>query len=371
MTSWLRSAIDHWLRPVESHRVQFPAWCDCPRKSVQHNAVRLFAALLLGTALLVAAGCKEAQQTVYPPLRVGAYYWPGMYWVDIAHQQGWFREAGLNIEWVDTNPNYFQSFDNLFAGKLDIVSFTQFDFILYNARGQRLVAILASDYSNGAEALVARPGINSVRELAGNKLALSKGTYLDYIWAIVAQRNGLDPEAVHIVDTPGESAHELLARGEVDAILTWEPFVTQGLDAVQGSRLFDSSQISGLSWGLYAVRPELLEQRRVELQKFLEVWLRATEFIRRHPEQAYAIVAEVNGKTPAEVRDLATKDRILDLRDNLTAFSFAAGFESLHGATRQMNDFIAQRGIATGEPDTARLFDSHFVGNLTLTDTKQ
>lgn len=258
---------------------------------------RAAAWLLVALTLAFLAACDRAPQPpAGPPLRVGAYYWPGMYWVDIAHHQGWFREAGLNVEWVDTNPDYFKSLDDLFNEKLDVVAFSLFDFILYNARGQRVVGFLAGDYSSGAEALIARPGIRSVPELAGKKLALSKGTYLEYIWAVVAQRAGLDPKKVRIVDTPPEKAHELLARGKVDAILTWEPYASQGLDAVKGTRLFDTAQLPGLLWTIYSARPELLEARKAELQAFVRVWQRSIQFIQRQPEQAYAIVAEVNKK---------------------------------------------------------------------------
>lgn len=64
---------------------------------------------------------KPAQAPAGSPLRVGAYYWPGQYWVDIAHKKGWFGEAGVNVEWADTNADYFASFDDLAGGKLDVV----------------------------------------------------------------------------------------------------------------------------------------------------------------------------------------------------------------------------------------------------------
>lgn len=317
-------------------------------------------------ACLALAGCERAQEAAPagPPVRVGASYWPGQYWVDIAHRKGWFKEAGLDVEWVDTNADYFGSFDRLVEGKLDLVNMTQFDFLLYNARGKRLVGFLSTDYSSGADALIARPGIGAVRDLAGKRLALSKGTYLEYIWTVVAERAGLAPAAVTLVDAPGEKAHELLRRGEADAILTWEPFASQGLAAVKGARLFDSSMIPGVSWSIFAARPELLEKREAELHKFVQVWQRATQFIRDKPEEAFAIVAEVNGKTAAEVRAFAAQDHILDLRDNLLAFSYAAGFESLHGSSRRMLDFMAAQGIARERSDTGALFDARFVRAL-------
>lgn len=334
---------------------------------IRNRIGRVMSAAAIGIMLLVAAACERVPASAPPagpPIRVGAYYWPGMYWVDIAHKKGWFKEAGLNVERVDTNADYFASFDAFFADKLDIVGFTQFDFILHNARGRHAVGFLACDYSNGAEVLVARAGINRIKDLAGKTLGLSKATYLEYIWAAAARQAGLKPDAARIVDTPGETAGKLLADGEADAILTWEPYATQALTAAKGARLFDTTQTAGLSWSVYAAKPEFLARRAAEVRAFVRVWLRTTQFMRENPDAAYAIVAEVNKKSLAEVRDFATKDHVLDLRDNLTAFSFATGYNSLHGSTRQMNDYLAQHGLVTARLETTGLFDPRFVSEL-------
>ncbi len=237
-----------WMQEVVQRREQLPrgrgrgginfvGWARrlCPRGNI-----------LFLSACLVLAACGRGEEPAAPagpPLRVGAYYWPGQYWVDIAHRKGWFAEAGLAIEWVDTNADYFGSFDQLADGSLDIVNMSQFDFLLFNARGKPLVGFLAADYTNGAEALVARPGIDSVRDLAGKRLALAMGTYLEYIWTIIAERHGLDPATVEIVDTPAETAPDALASGAADAFLTWEPMVTKALAGSGGVKLFDTSEV--------------------------------------------------------------------------------------------------------------------------------
>ncbi|MFH1044336.1 MAG: ABC transporter substrate-binding protein [Pseudomonadota bacterium] len=334
---------------------------------------RLLAALC-ASPLVAAAGCERAVETPKPagaPIRVGAYFWPGSYWVDIAHQKGWFREAGLEVEWVDTNADYFASFDALVEGKLDIIGFTLFDLVLYNARGKNLTGFLASDYSFGADTLVARPGIATIAALAGKKLGLSKGTYLEYIWTVVAPRGGLKPAAVRIVDLPGEKLHTALINGQVDAILAWEPYAGQALKAVQGAKLFDSSQIPGISWSVYAARSGFLQQRAADIQTLVRVWQRADRFLREQPDAAYAVVAEVNKKSVAEVREFARLDRVLDLRQNLSAFSYASGFDSLHGAARQINDFQIRAGLTDKQIDTSLVFDSRFLADLGRSDAKR
>lgn len=332
----------------------------------RHGARRLGSALALGALLLLLGACQPAAAppAASAPIRIGAYYWPGMYWVDIAHHQGWFREAGLQVEWVDTNADYFASFDAVVEGKLDIVAFTLFDLVRYNAQGKPLVGFLASDDSNGADALVARPGIASVRALAGKKLGISKGTYLEYMWTIVATRAGLAPGAVQLVDLPGEKADQALGAGSVDAVFTWQPIAGQAQAAVKGRMLFDSSQIAGLSPVVYASRSDFVRQRPAELHKLLQVWQRSTAFIRSQPEAAYAIVAQVNRKTVAEVQDLARLDRILDLDENRAAFSLATGLGALHSSARRMNDFQIQAQLSTQQLDTTTLLDARFVNAL-------
>lgn len=325
---------------------------------------RFCSALALGALLVLVGACQPAAPPVGAPLRIGAYFWPGTYWVDIAHHKGWFREAGLNVERVDTNADFFASFDDLVNGKLDVVGFTLFDLVLYNARGKQLVGFLASDDSNGADVLVAGAGINTIRDLAGKKLGIPRGTYLEYMWTIVAARGGLRSDAAQLVEVPGEKAAQALSAGQVDAVFTWQPFAGQALAAAKGRVLFDSAQIPGLSPSVAATRADFMRQRQADLQKLLQVWQRTSEFIRREPDTAYAIVAEVNHKTMAEVQELARLDRILDLNENRAAFSMSTGFASLHGSARRMNDFLIQAKLSTQQVDTAAMLDARLIGEL-------
>lgn len=330
-----------------------------------HWTGRLCAALALGALLALLGACQPAAAPpISAPMRIGAYFWPGTYWVDVAHHKGWFREAGLNVERVDTNADFFASFDDLVDGKLDVVGFTLFDLVLYNARGKQLVGFLATDESFGADALVARAGINAIRDLAGKRLGIPRGTYLEYMWTIVAARDGLSPGAVQLVEVPGEKAAEAFGAGQVDAVFTWQPFAGQALAGTRGRLLFDSSQIPGLSPSVSTARADFLRQRPADLQKLVQVWQRTDTFIRSQPDAAFAIVAEINHKTMAEVREMARLDRILDLNENRAVFSLATGLTSLHGSARRMNDFQIQSKLTAQQVDTAAMLDARFIGEL-------
>jgi NitT/TauT family transport system substrate-binding protein len=328
-------------------------------KSILTNAACGFLVLLL-------SGCdsKQTAAPVHSPLKISAYYWPGCFWVDIANEKGWFKEAGLPVTIVNTNPDYFASFADLVEGRLDVNDLTLFDVMLLNAKGGDLIGIVTTDQSAGADGIVARAGIDTLAELKGKRIGGGKGTYVEYMLSIVLGRAGLAMSDIILVDIPGEKAHERLAAGIVDAVVTWEPALTEAIEEAHGHKLWDSTIIPGISPSLLATRAAVARERPEDLQKLLGVWQRGTEFIQQHPEDAFAIVARVNKKTPAEVRQFAAGVRLLDRRANLVAFSYGAGFDSLHGSARMMNDFLVKEKLAPKPIDSIALLNDRFLKGM-------
>jgi NitT/TauT family transport system substrate-binding protein len=311
-------------------------------------------------------GCDRPQPAApsHSPLRISAYYWPGCFWVDIANEKGWFKEAGLAVTIVNTNPDYFASFTDLVEGRLDVNSLTLFDAMLLNSKGGDLVGIATTDQSAGADGIVARAGIDTLAALKGKRIGGGKGTYVEYLLSIVLAREGLAMSDVTLVDMPGEQAHERLAAGVVDAVVTWEPALTEAVEKAHGHKLWDSTIIPGISPSLTVTRGPCVRERPEDLQKLLGIWQRGTEFIQQHPEEAFAIVARVNKKTLTEVRQFAALDRLLDRRANLVAFSYGAGFDSLHGSARMMNDFLLKEKLIPKPLDSIALLNDRFLKTL-------
>jgi NitT/TauT family transport system substrate-binding protein len=325
------------------------------------KSLRAIAALGLLAALLL-GGCDSKQPVAArPPLRIAAYYWPGSFWMNIANEKGWFKEAGLAVTIVNTNDDYFASFKDLVEGRLDVNDLTLFDVMLLNSKGADLIGIASTDQSAGADGIVARAGINSLAALKGKRIGASKGTYVEYMLSIVLAREGLAMSDVTLVDMPGEQAPERLAAGVVDAVMTWGAALADAVEKAHGRKLWDSAIIPGISPSLLATRARVVRERPQDLQTLLGVWQRGTEFIQQHPEEAFAIVARVNKKTLAEVRQFAAVDPLLDRRANLVAFSYGAGFDSLHGSARMMNDFLLKEKLTSKPLDSIALLNDRFL----------
>ncbi len=318
-------------------------------------------ALCMLAACIGLFGCSHAPQLApATPIRLATYEWPGSFWIEVASKKGWFAEAGLNVQRVDVDNSYFPSLEAVASGKLDAMGFTQFDLVRLVAGGNDLVGVAAIDFSQGAEALVARADIHRLKDLKGKRLALHRGTYLEYLLTVVAEREGLNLADVTLLDRTSDASMADFLAGRADAIFVWEPYVTKAL-AAGGHNLFSTADFPGLTYSVLTFRREFLDHHPQEVAKLMQVWERGERYVHEHPEESCAIVAELFGEPVNEVRDLLRTVRVLDLADNGRAFSYAAGFDSLHGSWRRMNDFMLDRGLVAARVDSPEHLDSSFI----------
>jgi NitT/TauT family transport system substrate-binding protein len=317
------------------------------------------------TALALLGACHTGnEKTESPLIRLGSYEWPGSFWIDVALAKGWFAEEGLRVERVNTDRKYFASLEAVARGELDGMGFSQFDLVRSVAAGNDLVGVAAIDSSEGAEALVARAGIRNLRELRGKRIALQRGTYLEYLLDIAAERAGLTLDQFVLVDRSQEEAVSDMKAGTVDAAFIWEPYVTQAQRATNGERVFSTADFSGLTYSVFTLRRDFVTARPDDVQKLMRVWQRAVAYVREHPDESCAIVAKSLDEKLEEVREILPTDRVLDAADNMRAFSYAAGFESLHGSWRRMNDFMLERGLVQTRVASPDHLDPRFVHAL-------
>lgn len=310
------------------------------------------------------AKVEEGPKTTGLPMKVARYYWPGMYWIEIAEKKGWFAEAGLNVELVDANPDYYGSLQEMVDGKIDSNGLSLFDVVSFNAVGADLVMVINCDNSSGAEAIVAKAAIATIADLKGKTIGVDIDYYTEYILDVALRRHGLMVSDVNKIQLAGEQAAEKFGKGKLDAIVTWEPVVSEAVAKWHGRKLFDTSEIPGISPNGQAFQRSFIEERPGDVQAYINVWHKTTQFIKENPKEAFAIIAGIYNVTPDEVQAFARLDQLLDLRDNITSFSYGAGFESLHGTARQINNFLIESGVTKKQLDSTEFIDASFIRAL-------
>lgn len=298
------------------------------------------------------------------PMKISVNYWPGQYWISIAHKKGWFKQAKLNVELIEAKKDYFASLQEMVDGKIDGNNFSLFDLIKFNIKGSDLVMIFQADDSFGGDVIVAKSSLKTIQDLKGKKIGVTQNTYLEYILDIVLEKKQVGLNEVKIVDMLGEKASDAFIKGTVDAIVTWEPVVTTAIKKGHGHKLFDTSEIPGISPSGFAFHRSFIEARTGDVHAFVEVWNKTINFIKENPKEAFGIIAEAYKTTPREAQAFAQTIRIQNLQENLTAFTFAAGFHSLHGVSRKINNFMIKKKETINQLDSTKFIESLFIRHL-------
>ena len=274
------------------------------------------------------------------PLKIGYSDWPGWVAWEVAIEKGMFDKAGVDVEfeWFD----YVASMDAFAAGKLDAVAMTNGDALVTGATGASNVTIIINDYSNGNDMIVAAPGIESIKDLKGKKIGVEIGFVGHLLLLNALEKNGMTEADVELVNVPTNETPQVLASGDVSAIVAWQPSSGQALTLVPGSKaIYTSADEPGLIYDVLAVSPPSLEANKEAWSKVIDVWYQAVDFIKdpATQEEAISIMAARVGVTPEEYKPFLSGTKILTLDEAKGFFAKADGFKSLYGSSKIADDF--------------------------------
>jgi NitT/TauT family transport system substrate-binding protein len=302
-------------------------------------------ALALAGAYLPGSASRPAAAADKPAagkkaLRVAYSDWPGWVAFEVGIQKGWFKEAGVDVEfsWFD----YLPSMDAYSAGKVDAVCVTNGDGLVTGANGGKSKYILLTDYSNGNDQIIGRPGVKAFTELKGKKVGLEL-TLVEHLLLLQGlKKYGLAASDITLVNFPTNETPQALASGQVSAIGAWYPVSGQARKAVAGSKpLFTSKDVPGLIYDTVAVNPTSLAQRKADWGKFVKVWYRISDFVRdpKTQKEAVGIMAAKVGVKPEEYAAAMPGTFFLSLEEAKKRFKKGEGLDSLYGSTKIANDF--------------------------------
>ena len=238
-------------------------------------AVIIVAVLIVASVLLwqqYGPKTEVGPKTTGLPMKVARYYWPGEYWIEIADKKGWFEEAGLNVKLVDTNPDWYGSLTDMVEGRIDVNNFSLFDLMQFVIKKNDLVMVINTDMSMGSEILVARPEIQTIRDLKGKRVGVAVGSYMEYILDVVLGRSGLGSNDITKVNVIDEKIADKFLEENMDAAMSWDLPVVEIMIKQQGMRkLFDTSEISGISPNGQVFHKSFIKERPEDVQAYINV----------------------------------------------------------------------------------------------------
>lgn len=304
---------------------------------------RLVGRSLVPVALAASALSSQADAAT---LKVGYSDWPGWVAWQVALDKGWFKEAGLDVsfEWFD----YSASMDAFAAGKLDVVGMTNGDTLVTGAGGGKGIMVLITDYSSGNDMILGKPGIKSIKDLKGKKVAVEVGLVDHLLLSNALKKAGMKESDVTLVNAKTNELPQVFAAGDVSAIGVWQPVAGQAMKAVPGSKpLYTSSNEPGLIYDVMVATPVVAKSRKAEIQKMMKVWDRVVAYIQDPKTQpdAVKIMAARSGVSPAEYLPYLKGTHLLNTPDGKKVYAKGSGFGTIQGSTAFVDAFNVANGV--------------------------
>jgi NitT/TauT family transport system substrate-binding protein len=319
--------------------------------------------LLRSTLAALAAAGLAATSTFAASLKVAYSDWPGWTAFAIAEQKGWFKEAGVDVEllWFEYGP----SMEAFGAGKVDAVMVTNGDALVTGATGAKNTVILVVDYSYGNDMVIAKPGISSLKDLKGKKVAVEVG-FVDHLLLLNGlKKAGLSEADVELVPTPTNQTPQVLASGQVDAIAAWQPNSGAALKALPGSTpVYTSADEPGLIYDTVAVAPQSLAANREEWVKFVKVWDRIVSYLADPAtrEDGIKIMAARAGVSAEDYSAFMAGTKLLPLSAGAKLLAAkTSGFGSVAGSSKIADEFNVKNGVYKESQDISASIDASLM----------
>jgi NitT/TauT family transport system substrate-binding protein len=235
--------------------------------------------LCIFAAALALAGCvREPEST----LRIGTNVWIGSEPLYLARELGTLDPKAVQLVEYPSASEVLRAFRNQ---AIDGMVISLDELFGLAADGLQPRIILVVDVSHGADAVVGRASMRTMKDLKGRRVAVENGALGAFVLSRALALHGMQARDVKIVPLESNEQPGAFEKGQVDAAVTFDPYRDQLLRA--GARsLFDSTQIPGEIVDLVAVRASVLEQQPKAVRALLAGWLRAIDYLKREPKDA-------------------------------------------------------------------------------------
>lgn len=258
------------------------------------------------------SACNEAPE---PPLRIGTVPWPGYEPLYLAQDLGYYEGSQVKFVELTTASTILHA---LRSGNLEAATLTLGEVLKQIGDGFDLRVILVMDISNGADALLAKPAMESLVDLTNKRVAVGYTAVDALVLDGALRAGGLTTADIEIVACAADE--QLDCYSAADAIVTFEPYKTRLL--TQGARLlFDSSQIPGRIVDVLAVRETVVSSHQRSLERLLAGYFKARAHLANEPDDAAKRMAARLGIAPAEVLASYSGLHLPDLKENQLALT--------------------------------------------------
>ncbi len=303
------------------------------------------------TAATFAASAHETK------VGVGISGWTGFAPLTLAKEAGLFKKHGLDVT-IKKIPQKDRHL-TIASGDIQCAATTVETWIVWNANGVATTQIFQLDKSFGADGMVVKPGIASIKDLKGKTVAASApGTAPYFTLAWMLAKNGLTLKDVTIVNLEPQAAANAMIAGTsgLDAVMTYEPYLGAVRAKPEAGKIIATTLDYPMVMDTFGCTPKFLADNPKAAQGLANAYFEALEMIKADPKKSFEIMG-ADVKQSAE--QFENSQKYLRWQDRAANQKF---FSGEHAAfTKEAADLLLASGIIKQIPDLSKLADPRFI----------
>lgn len=329
---------------------------------MRNTTNRSVASVILAVALVAStllSGCHhKSAQPQNRPFRVAFNTWIGYSPLLLAQKKGFLQEQGLNVD-ISMLEGVPEKNSALIKGTVDAVGHTADSAVISSASGVDGEIVYVFDLSWGADGLVTKKDIASMKDLRGKKVALEPGFTGHFFFLTLLKDAGMEPGDVQIVPMETGLAGSTFVSGGVDAAETWQPWLGKVEKMPNAKILYSSADRPGRIVDVLYMNRKTIEERHDDVVKLVRAMGKATEWYATHKAEGDAIMADFWKLSPQEEAEAVAGLHFMTLQQNRDMFGVQNNPGQLYTTTASAAQLWQQAGVIqrTVDPRSLVAFD--------------
>jgi len=224
----------------------------------------------------------------------------------VAQEEGLFKKNGLDVK-INTGPSGSAMVSFLINGQIEsafgseIAGISNHNLdpnVVVVAQAARLVRWIAVVGSN----------IENLDGLKGKKVGVARGSGGEVFWLAMLAKLKLNAADYNVVNVEAPEMVAALERGNIDAYVVWEPWVSRGLAAVKNTKVL-KDQEGILEQGVFIyMNLGWIKKNPAAAEAFMRSLVEATEIINKDRKRSAKDVSDfLKNLDPPMVEQLMTK----------------------------------------------------------------
>ena len=310
--------------------------------------------IVAALTLALASTLAQAQET---KVAIGMSGWTGFAPLTLAREAGIFKKHGLDVS-IKKIPQKDRHLA-IASGDIQCAATTVETWVVWNANGVATTQIFQLDKSYGADGMVVKPAIASIKDLKGRTVAAdAPGTATYFTLAWMLKKNGMSIKDVTVVNLSPQAAANAFIAGtaQIDAGMTYEPFLSAVRAKPEAGRIIATTLDYPMVMDTFGCTPRFLADNPKAAQALADSYFQALDMIKADPKKSFEIMG-ADVKQSGE--QFENSQKYLRWQDKAANQKFFAGEHAAF--SKEAADLLLEAGIIRQIPDLSKLADTRFI----------